>query len=450
MSTPATAADVPDAVRAAADAYVYGYPLVYGLGEASAFVAGGDRFPTSAPYNQFGHVRDLADSHFHFVSPNNDTVYSIAICDVRPSPLVLHVPDTAGRYYVLQFIDAWTNNFAYLGRRATGTSEQQFLLTPPGWAGAVPPGMTQVAAPSGVFVIGGRTQVNGKDDLPAVHALQDQFTLTPLESGAATPAGIPQAPSSIPDDLRWWEEFRLRLAAFPAPESEHDLVASLAPLGVTSPDSPYASLDAAHAQVLIEGAKLGQATIEKLMMNVHHTPAGWQMATHIFDYNVHYFGPGTINSPDWTIADPKTRYATRAVAARAGLWGNHGYEASYGLVWIDGEGQPLDGSHKYTLRLDPPPPVEAFWSLTMYDVPDFYLIANPINRYSIGDRTPGLQVDDDGSVTLFIQADSPGAEHESNWLPSPTGPFRPALRMYQPKQAVLDGSYVVPPIVRVD
>jgi hypothetical protein len=140
---------------------------------------------------------------------------------------------------------------------------------------------------------------------------------------------------------------------------------------------------------------------------------------------------------------------TRAVAARGGLWGNHGYEADYAFVWTDDEGQPLDGANRYELRLESPPPVDAFWSLTMYDVPDFYLVANPIDRYSIGDRTPGLRTAEDGSVTISMQASAPGPDEESNWLPAPAGRFRPILRMYQPQKAILDGTYVLPAVHKV-
>ena len=134
-------------VKLAAEAYIYGYPLVYSLGEIGSFVAGGDRFPMKAPYNAFGHARALAGPAFKFVTPNNDTLYSIAMCDVRQGPLALHVPDTAGRYYVLQFVDAWSNNFAYVGRRATGTAEGHFLLVEAGWDGDVPDGTTVIHAP---------------------------------------------------------------------------------------------------------------------------------------------------------------------------------------------------------------------------------------------------------------------------------------------------------------
>jgi hypothetical protein len=160
-------------------------------------------------------------------------------------------------------------------------------------------------------------------------------------------------------------------------------------------------------------------------------------------------GPGTIDSPEWKIADRKTAYLTRAIAARLGLWGNHGYEADYSVLWEDENGERLDGSRTYELTLSPPPPVEAFWSVTMYDEPDYYLVANPINRYSIGDRTPGIRTGDDGSVTIYMQHDSPGADKESNWLPTPAAGFRPLLRAYQPGPAMLDGTYKLPKVVRL-
>ncbi len=169
---------------------------------------------------------------------------------------------------------------------------------------------------------------------------------------------------------------------------------------------------------------------------------------HSFDYNLDRCGPGTFDTPEWKITDRTTAYVTRAVAARMGLWGNHGYEADYEMLWQDEHGEFLDGSHAYELNLSPPPPVRAFWSLTMYDAPDYYLVANPIDRYSIGDRTPGLRFNSDGSLTIQMLHDSPGPDKESNWLPSPAGRFRPTLRAYQPAQAILDGNYELPTVRR--
>jgi hypothetical protein len=441
-------------VKDAAAVYVYGYPLVYDLKEVASSVAGGGSLPMQAPYNRFAYARRLLGPETRFVSPNNDTLYVVAQCDVRQGPLVLHVPDTGDRYYVLQFIDAWTNNFAYIGRRATGTAEAEYLLTDRDYDGPVPDGMTVVAAPTGVFTIGGRVQVNGEADLPAVHALQDQFTLTPLAVRAGGPApaevaGVPKPDPRVREELRWWDQFRVALTAFPPPAADKQFVALAERFGATAAESPYADPDPGLAEVLIAGQQAGQAKIEALAKGGGDTPGGWTSALHLFDYNLDHLGLGTIDAPEWKLPDRARAYVTRALAARAGLWGNHGYEAYYAFVWTDENGQPLHGASRYELRLESPPPVDAFWSLTMYDVPDFYLVANPIDRYSIGDRTPGLQTSPDGSVTVYLQADSPGPDREANWLPTPAGAFRPIMRMYQPQQPVLDGTYVLPAIRKV-
>ena len=438
-------------VKDAAEVYIYGYPLVYDLQEVANFVEGAGSFPVQAPYNSFGYARRLLGPETKFVSPNNDTLYVIAMMDVRQGPVVLHVPDTHDRYYVLQFIDAWSNNFAYIGRRATGTAEASFLLTDPAYDGPVPDGMTVLQAPTGVFTIGGRVQVDGDADLPAVHALQDQFTLTPLAGGASPGqvTGVPKPDPQVGDDLRWWEQFRVALAAFPPPQADAPFVALAERFGATAAESPYVDPNPELVELLTAGHQAGQAKIEELGKAGGDAAGGWTSAMHIFDYNLDHLGPGTIDAPEWKISDRPKAYVTRAVAARAGLWGNHGYEADYAFVWTDHDGQPLDGANRYELRLEQPPPVDAFWSLTMYDVPDFYLVANPIDRYSIGDRTPGLKTANDGSVTISMQTDSPGPGKESNWLPTPQGRFRPIVRMYQPQKAILDGTYVLPAIRKV-
>jgi hypothetical protein len=364
------------------------------------------------------------------------------------------VPDTGGRYYVLQFVDAWTNNFAYIGRRATGTAEAEYLLVGPGWDGEVPDGLTMVQAPSGIFTIIGRVQVDGDADLPAAHALQDGFTLTPLStghSGSTGPAvdGVPTGDPRVTGDLRWWERFRVALRAFPPPPSDAPLLERAAAAGLLADGSPLVDLDPTVAAVLVAGARAGEAKIEELQRGIKASPEGWQSTLHVFDYNLDHLGIGTIDAPEWKIADRRTAYVTRAIAARAGLWGNHGYEADYSIAWVDGDGEPLDGSRSYELHLEVPPPVDAFWSLTMYAPPDFFLVANPIDRYSIGDRTPGLQTGEDGSVTIVVQHAPPGPDAVSNWLPCPPGPFRPIMRMYQPRQPILDGTYRLPPIRRI-
>lgn len=453
MGTTESADDV-ERVQLAAQVYIYGYPLVYNLHEIEGFANNIASLPFSAPYNQFGYARELLGPETEFVSPNNDTLYVLAACDVRQGPLVLHVPDMAGRYYVLQFVDAWTNNFAYIGRRATGTSEAEFLLAADGCTGAVPGGMRLVSAPTGIFMIVGRVQVDGEADLPAVHALQDQFTITPLSArnGEAAPAtpGAHRPDPRVREELQWWERFRAALIAFPPSQADAWFVEQAATLGATAAESQYVNPDPALAGVLAAGAAAGQQKIEELMQGAGQDAInGWNSAMHGFDYNLDHLGLGTLDRADWKIQDRAQAYATRAAAARGGLWGNHGYEATYAMAWTDADGDPLDGAHnRYELRLSPPPPVDAFWSLTMYDASDFYLVANAIDRYSIGDRTAGLTTDDDGSATIYIQRDAPDKGKQTNWLPTPDGRFRPLMRMYQPRAEILNGEYILPAITK--
>ena len=441
---------VAEKVKLAAQAFIYGYPLVYNLNEMEKFPSGGSLLHAPVPINTMGYARELLTPDAKFVSPNNDTLYMIAVCDLRGGPLHLHTPDTHDRYYVLQFVDAWTNNFAYIGRRATGTAEADYLIVPPGYAGPIPAGHTVVHSPTGMCAIVGRLTVNGVDDLPVVHALQDQFTLSPIGEAAA-PAGIPVPDPRVPDELKWWEEFRVALAAFPPPAADAPFLALCESFGLTAADSPFVNAAPDLAKLLAAAEQAARAKIEELTKSVTRTPAGWQNAMHLFDYNLDFYEIGTLDDPAWKISDRKIAYVMRAVVARAGLWGNHGYEAAYQIIFVDGDGEQLDSDHRYELRLPVPPPVNAFWSLTMYNLPEYYLVANAINRYSIGDRTPGLQYGEDGSVTIYMQKDSPGSDKESNWLPTPqTGPFRPIMRMYQPGPAILDGSFELPAIQRLD
>ena len=452
MST-STNTDIAEQVKLAAQAFIYGYPLVYSMHEMAKFPAGPNLVgPEPVPYNRFGYARSLLTPNAHFVSPNNDTLYLIAVCDVRSGPLVLHVPDTNDHYYVLQFVDAWTNNFAYVGRRATGTKEAHFLLADHSYSGDAPEGMQVIHAPTGLFVIVGRLAINGEAELPQVHALQDQFTLTPLSvfQGGAEPApvpGVPQADPRVAPELKWWDEFRAALVAFPPPAGDAEFVKVCEAFGLTAAESPFVNPEPVLVKILAAGEKAAEEKLEELVKNAAKPVNGWQNVLHLFDYNLHYFEIGALNTPQWMLADRKIAYVTRAIAARAGLWGNHGYEANYQIIYVDSDNQPLSSDHRYELHMPVPPPVDAFWSLTMYDAHEFYLVDNPLHRYSIGDRTPGLKYGADGSLTLYLQKDSPGPDKESNWLPTPqTGGFRPIMRMYQPKEPIMNGTYLLPAI----
>jgi hypothetical protein len=430
----------------AADAYVYGYALVANVRRVGRFIREGTGPVPAAPFNRFTHATGLAGPGKKFASVNNDTVYSLAQVDLSNGPVRLGVPDTAGRYYVLQFVDAWTNNFAYVGRRATGTAARSFLLVPPGWRGAAPDGARAIEFPTVVGTIVGRWACDGPADLPAVHALQGALVLEP-DAGMGLTKGIP-SPSAVPDELAFFERLRAWMQAFPPSGADRAYQERFRPLALLDPASPYGDCPDRLAGALAEGAVTARQRIETAMEDGGQAPSvnGWLPMYHSFDYNLDYLGLGTLGGPEWRMTDRTASYLARALAARAGLWGNHGYEAAYAVTFADADGDRLDGRRRYTLRFPEPPPVDAFWSITMYDLPDFYLVGNPIGRYSIGDRTPGLRADRDGAVTIAIQHDRPA--DTANWLPAPAAPFRPVLRMYQPREPVLDGTYRVPSITK--
>ncbi len=445
------------------EAFVYGFPLVESMGKTYEMATSSD-VPLSAPVNTFGHTSLFMDAEacprLGIVSPNDDTLYQLAQVDAGKEPLVLHVPATGDRYYVMQFVDAWSNNFAYVGKRATGTAEGEFLLVAPGWQGEVPAGMTVIHAPTRVFTINGRFAVAGEEDVPNVEALQEQVWLTPLSRYPGKPDTsnrtigdwpLPGPDPAVPDDLLFWEKFRVWSQAFPPDSSEAEYLEQFAPLGLCEEKSPYVDADPSLEAVLSDAQQEGLAMLNEEIPTILPLNEQWGDTRDLFNYNVHFFEIGTIDAPEWKITDPQTRYVMRGIAALIGLWGNHAYEAYCPSTYNDNEGRPLSGEYTYILHFNQTPPVEAFWSVTMYDVPQYYLVDNPLNRYSIGDRTPGVQYNDDGSLDIFIQQDSPGPDRESNWLPAPAGLFRPVLRMYMPDSDIFDGGqWQMPSIQRVE
>ncbi len=428
----------------AAEAYVYGFPLLFDLQAVSGNVDMG--LIARAPFNSFSHASKLAGPEDRFVSINNDTLYSIAQVDVSGGPLLLRVPDTGGRYYVLQFVDAWTNNFAYVGRRASGTAAGSFLLTRPGWQGETPGGARVIEFPTDVGTIVGRWACDGPADLGAVQTLQSRLSLEPY--GPPAPLkGIP-GPAAVPAELVFFEQMRSWMQAFPPSGPDQAYQQRFAALGLLDSASPYPDCPPELAKALTAGAGAATQTMETALKEGGLAPVvnGWTQTFHMFDYNLDHLGPGTIDNPAWKMADRHASYLLRALAARGGLWGNHGYEAAYPMTYTDADGDQLNGNNRYKLTFAQDPPVDAFWSITMYELPDFYLVANPIGRYSIGDRTPGLRRDSDGSLTIVIQHEKPA--DTSNWLPAPAAPFRPLLRLYQPQAAILDGTYAIPAITK--
>ena len=441
-------------IELSTEAYVVGFPLVFDLEQVVRFTEEGIGSVPPTPYNSFGHARELAGPDDTFVSINNDTVYSIAQVDLGVGPVRLSVPAAGDRYFVLQFVDAWTNNFAYIGTRATGGDGGEFLLLPPeddDEAPAAPDtsGLPAIHFPTRVATIVGRWAVDGADDLPAVHALQDALMLTPLRQTLVPPQGVPAVDGGQGEALDFFEKLRVWSQAFPPALRDRPALESYAPLGLVSPYT-IAEQPEGVRQALAAGYALGKDALESALRTSGTLTDHWAVNLHVFDYNLDFFELGAIDAPEWKLNDPRTRYAHRAAAALGGLWGNHAYEAAYIMTYEDADGEPLSGEHVYRLRLNPTPPVGAFWSLTMYDLPHYYLVANPIERYSVGDRTRGLVYDDDGGLTITMSATRPTDEKAAaNWLPAPTGRFRPILRLYLPGDEVLDGRYGIPAIERI-
>ncbi|MFF2051113.1 DUF1254 domain-containing protein [Leifsonia sp. NPDC058194] len=426
-----------DQTETATAAYFYYYPLVENLRQVQRYVTTGVGSNPAAPFNAFSHARKLAGPEDTFVTINNDTVYSMAQLDLSGGPLRLEVPDVGERYYVLQFVDAWTNNIAYIGTRATGNAAGAFLIVPPGWEGSSE--LPVVRASTDIVSIVGRFACVGPDDIPAVVALQDAVRLERLEPERAL-AGIPHPAADPRDEAAvFWAEAREWSAVFPAPAAESGYAERFRPLWADDAADARAAGYAAGTAGLEEATKGGHAPVFD----------GWTVGLHTFDYNTYALGLGTIDEPEWTIPDEKERILVRAIACRLGLWGNHAYEAVYAQAFTDIDGAPLTGDATYTITLPSPPPVGAFWSITLYDIPSYYLVDNPIDRYSLGDRTAGIRHDDDGSLTITIARDEPvGATARANWLPAPDAAFRLVFRLYVPGEAILDGEWSYPRIRR--
>ncbi len=444
----ATADPRSEAVQLIADAYLFGYPLV--LTDVTRAIS--TNVPDAsdgqkAPVNQFVHRREFPDYTFtDVVSPNADTLYSVAWLDLSKEPMVLSVPEMGKRFYMMEMMGAWTDVFASPGSRTTGIGKGDFAVVGPNWKGTLPDGLEPIQSPTNLVWLIGRTQTNGKSDYPAVHAIQDKYRLVPLSAwGKAyqAPANLPVAADIDMKTPPPEQVARMDAAAFFArlnhlmqdnPPAAADAAAleRFAKLGI-APGKPFdaSTLDPEVAAALDEGMQAGRARlIAETKVSRGREINGWT----ILPDNVANFG---------------TDYNTRAVVALVGLGANLPADAIYPHAVADSDGQPLAGAHRYTMRFEKGqlPPVKAFWSITTYNEKQNF-IQNPINRYAIGDRDE-LKFDPDGSLTLYFQKDSPGTDKESNWLPVPEGAFNLFMRLYWPEQAVVDGSWKMPPVERV-
>lgn len=434
-----------EAASIASDAYVFGYPLV--LMDVTRQVMTGVPVPDErgrAPNNQFANIRSFPDDTFKdVVSPNADTLYSSAWLDLGAEPIVLTVPEMSDRYYLMPMLDAWTNVFASPGTRTTGNGKHHFAITGPNWRGTLPAGLEEIKAPTSMLWVIGRTQTNGKSDYPAVHLLQNQYKLAPLSRFGNGPMAPARVDSSIDvrtapaEQVRRMSagEFFARLTKLmkqnPPAAADVESMRRFGSIGIL-PGRPFdtRALDTAVANGIERGAKTGfDRIVQESKKPQGKVVNGWDVMTNVGSY--------------------RTNYALRSVIAMIGLGANIPEDAIYPWVRSDSRGEPLSGANKYVLRFakGQTPPARAFWSLTMYGE-DQAFVKNPIGRYAIGDRDR-LTVDREGNLTIHIQADSPGPDKESNWLPAPRGPFNMVLRMYWPQRSVIDGSWTIPPIERV-
>ena len=437
-----TSTEAKQAYVMGVQAYIWGYPMVVMQRSRDAMTKGGDAPVTAdvfnktgqyfAPVNQVATAWGMLGPKYTAVqSANSDTMYSVTFYDVSEEPYVLHLPDAEGRYYTYQFIDAWTNNYHYASTRTMGSQNQKYALVAPGWKGKLPNGVTRVGSPTPTGFIIGRWYVADQADVSAVNALQQKVTMTPLgKYGTSyTPPKVPVvAAKDYSGQLGFFEQLGDTLAINGAPTADDGLLGLLGTIGLSVDHGFDASgLSDDEKKALGQAAKDGEEMLAAASAGLGTEVNGWQLAP-VLDA---YFG---------------TDYMTRAAIGYQAMFENTPIEAYYPSVFNDVDGKVLDGSKgNYTMRFEKgkTPPVGAFWSTSMYDAKKRLMVANPIDRYKIG-SADNLTVADDGSTTLYIQAESPGKEHEGNWLPAPKEPFYMLFRMYLPDIEILNGQYDLP------
>ncbi len=414
----------------AEQAFVYGLPLVMNYAVMNEFVINKDSGQYKAPFNTlYNEARVFTYKDTAVVTPNSDTPYSMVWLDLRTEPLVISVPAVdSKRYYSVQLVDGNLYNYGYIGSRATGSESGDYLIVGPDWKGETPPGIKKVfqsSTPFGLTIF--RTQLFDAQDMPNVEKVQAGYKVQPLSAFLKQPAPaaapaidfLPATTAGIKENFFQYLDAALQHVP-PSADSEA-VRAKLASIGIgPGKKFDFKDLSVEHKAAVLLAMKEGDAKVDTYlsggMKDINH----WGVGS--------LFGDRAFYSGDWL---------KRAAAAKGGIYGNDGVEAMYPIVRKDAAGELLDGSkHDYTLTFakDELPPVNAFWSVTMYDGKTQLLIENPINRYLINSpMLPAMKRNADGSLTLYIQKDSPGKAKESNWLPAPDGPIYMVMRLYWPK-----------------
>ncbi|WP_329166903.1 DUF1254 domain-containing protein (plasmid) [Streptomyces sp. NBC_01717] len=391
------------------------------------------------PPNTFHHLRAFPAAEMRaVVRPNFDTLYSIAWLDLTAGPVVLHTPDTADRYYLLQMLDMWTDVFATPGKRTTGTEARDFVVVGPGYAGELPAGLPVIAAPTPWVWIVGRTQTNGPADYPAVHAVQAGYRITPPVHSAEHRIDPAHDTTTEPlhlvngmDAVEFFTRAAEALRISPPHASDFSVLARIARLGIApGEDFDPGRFDAAQLAEIQAGADDARRAILGALPTLGQQVNGWTT----FTDSMGVYG---------------NNYFFRAVIAAIGLAANEAEDSVYPVLVADADGEPLDGKHDYVLHFDADqlPPVHAFWSVTLYDEEGFQA-ANELDRFALGDRDP-LVFNADGSLDIHVQHTEPGLEHRPNWLPAPRGPLGITMRLFVPKPEVLDGRWSPPAVRRI-
>jgi hypothetical protein len=430
--TTARAADLTPAESKsiAEEGFIYGLPIVMNYAVMYEYAVDKNSGQYKAPFNQINNeARVFTYEDTSVITPNSDTPYSILWLDLRAEPIVLSVPAVEKpRYFSVMLCDGNTYNYGYIGSRATGNEAGDYLVVGPNWKGETPAGIKKVFKSSTQFsAVAYRTQLFNPEDMPNVVKIQAGYKVQPLSTYLKHPAppaaptvDFPKANAELVK-TGFFDYLAFALQFAPAEPQEKEIRAKLAKLGVEAGKKfDLATLSPEHKAALVAGVKDGEAKIVKYLESGQKNINGWKVGS--------LFGDSAFYKGDWL---------KRAAAAQAGIYGNDAAEAMYPMTKTLANGEPLDGSkHNYTLTFAAGqfPPVNAFWSVTMYDGKSQLLIKNPINRYLINSpMLPNMKKNADGSLTLYIQKDSPGADKEANWLPAPNDLIYLVMRLYWPK-----------------
>jgi hypothetical protein len=422
---------IEETKQIAQEGFIYGLPIVMNYAATYQMFVDSTSSQYKAPIGTlFNEARVFTPKDTAIVTPNSDTPYSFLYVDLRAEPTVISVPAVPrSRYYSVQLTDANTFNYGYIGTRATGTGAGDYMIVGPDWKGDTPPHIKQVFHSTTDFsIVGFRTQLFGPADMPNVVKVQAGYKAQPLSAYLKQPA--PAAPPAVQwmkanaeiAKTNFFEILDFALQYIPAGPEEVGIRGKLASIGIgAGKQFEMKDLSAEHKAAILLGMKAGDDAVDKYIASGGTVIDGWNIAS--------FFGDRAFYNGDWL---------KRAAAAKGGIYGNSAIEAMYPLTRVTANGETLDGSkHNYTLTFAKGslPPVNAFWSVTMYDGKTQFLIENPINRYLINSpMLPGMKTNADGSLTLYIQKDSPGKDKESNWLPAPNDTIYLVMRLYWPKE----------------